>query len=69
MGMFGFTWGIAFAIGPLAAGYIMENYDPNWVWYVAFLLGTVGTLGYLVLHAATQKRFAHLKVEESPAAP
>jgi len=69
MGMFGFTWGIAFAIGPLAAGYIMENYDPNWVWYVAFLLGTVGTLGYLVLHAATQKRFATAKAEEVPATP
>lgn len=68
MGMFGFTWGISFAVGPLAAGFIMENYDPNWVWYIAFLLGALGTIGYLVLHAATQKRFANLKVEESPAA-
>ena len=68
MGMFGFTWGIAFAVGPLAAGYIMENFDPNWVWYASFILASVGALGYLVLHAATQKRFAHLKIEESTAA-
>jgi MFS family permease len=57
MGVFGFSWGIAFAIGPLAAGFIMENYNPNWVWYAGGLIGLVGTLGYLVLHAATQKRF------------
>ncbi|MEX1071298.1 MAG: MFS transporter [Anaerolineales bacterium] len=63
MGMFGFTWGIAFAVGPLAAGFIIENYDPRWVWYVAFILGMVGTLGYLVLHAATQKRFSKIKAE------
>ncbi len=57
MAVFGFTWGIAFAVGPLAAGYIMENYDPRWVWYGSFLLGLIGTLGYLAMHAATQKRF------------
>jgi len=66
MGMFGFTWGIAFAIGPLAAGFIMETYDPRWVWYLSFILGTVGALGYLVLHAATQKRFVASK-ETAPA--
>jgi MFS family permease len=58
MGLFGFTWGIAFAVGPLAAGLIIENFDPRWVWYASFILGAIGTLGYLVLHAATQKRFA-----------
>jgi MFS family permease len=58
MGMFGFTWGIGFAIGPLAAGFIIEKGDPHWVWYASFILGIIGTLGYMVLHAATQKRFA-----------
>jgi MFS family permease len=69
MGMFGFTWGIAFAIGPLAAGFIMDRYDPNLVWYISFIFCTIGALGYMVLHAATQKRFAHLKVEENPTTP
>jgi MFS family permease len=58
MAIFGFTWGIAFAFGPLGAGYIMENYDPRWVWWLSFIIGAVGTLGYFALHAATQKRFA-----------
>jgi len=66
MGMFGFSWGIAFAVGPLAAGFIMEAYDPRWVWYLSFILGGVGALGYLVLHAATQKRFVASK-ETAPA--
>lgn len=63
MAIFGFTWGIAFAIGPLAAGYIMENYDPRWVWWSSFIIGAIGTLGYFALHKATQKRFADVKEE------
>lgn len=66
MGMFGFTWGIAFAVGPLAAGFIIENLDPRWVWYASFILGALGALGYLVLHAATQRRFVVAKEPASP---
>jgi MFS family permease len=68
MGIFGFTWGIAFAVGPLAAGYIIENYDPRLVWYISFILGIVGTVGYLIMHAATQRRFKNIKVEEPASA-
>lgn len=63
MAIFGFTWGIAFALGPLTAGFIMENYDPRWVWWGSFIVGAIGTIGYLALHAATQKRFASAKEE------
>jgi MFS family permease len=31
MAVFGSSWGIPSAIGPLAAGFIMDNYNPNWV--------------------------------------
>jgi MFS family permease len=68
MAIFGFTWGIAFALGPLSAGFVMENYDPRWVWWGSFLIGAIGTLGYFALHTATQKRFAAKSVEtENPA--
>jgi MFS family permease len=63
MAIFGFSWGIAFALGPLGAGYIMVNFDPRWVWWGSFLIGAAGGLGYLALHAATQKRFANKKDE------
>ena len=50
MAMFGFTWGISFAFGPLLAGYVTDFIHPNWVWYGSFFLGMIGVLGYLILH-------------------
>ena len=35
MAVFGFSWTIPTAVGPLAAGLIMDNYNPNWVWFAA----------------------------------
>ena len=32
MAMYGFSWAIPSAIGPLLAGLVMDNYDPHWVW-------------------------------------
>ena len=49
LAMFGFSYAIPFAIGPLLAGLIMDNYDPHWVWYASGILGTIGVLGYLWL--------------------
>ena len=65
MAFFGFTWGIAFAIGPLLAGYVNDFIDPNWVWYGAFVIGLVSTMGYFSMHFADRKRIA--EPEESPA--
>ena len=50
LAMFGFSYAIPTAIGPLLAGLIMDNYDPRWVWYSSFLLAGAGVLGYLWLH-------------------
>lgn len=66
MAIFGFTWGISFAIGPLLAGYVNDSIDPNWVWYAAFVVGLLSTMGYFSMHFADRKRIA--EPEESPAA-
>jgi MFS family permease len=66
MAVFGFNWGIAFAIGPLLAGYVNDAIDPNFVWYAAFVIGLVSTMGYFAMHFADRKRIA--EPEESPAA-
>jgi MFS family permease len=50
LAMFGFSYSIPFAIGPLLAGLIMDNYDPRWVWYASGILGSIGVIGYLWLH-------------------
>jgi MFS family permease len=52
MAVYGFTWTIPSAIGPLGAGLIMDNYNPNWVWYGS---------GIILLFAATIYTLLHLK--------
>jgi MFS family permease len=50
MAVFGFSWGIPFAVGPYLAGLVMDNLDPTWLWYIAGLIGGLATLGFLGLH-------------------
>ncbi|MCL5429023.1 MAG: MFS transporter [Chloroflexi bacterium] len=66
MAIFGFTWGIAFAVGPLLAGYINDYIAPNWVWYGAFVVGMFSTMGYFTMHYSDRKRTA--EPVESPSA-
>jgi MFS family permease len=61
MAMFGFSWTIPFAVGPFLAGLIMDNTNPNWVWYASGILAAVAVIGYLYLHTRVEE-----KVEESP---
>jgi len=56
MAVMGFSWIIPSAIGPLAAGLVMDNLDPNWVWYACGILGAVATLGYYLLHKRSSIR-------------
>jgi MFS family permease len=49
MAVYGLSWTIPFAIGPLLAGLVMDNADPRWVWYASGLLGVVAALAYFSL--------------------
>lgn len=49
MAVFGFSYSIPFAVGPLLAGLIMDTFDPHWVWWASGILGSIGVLGYLLL--------------------
>lgn len=57
MAVFGFSWTIPNAIGPLLAGLVMDNYNPNWVWYGAgiFMLMAAGI--FTSLQNRSGKRF------------
>jgi MFS family permease len=52
--VFSYSWGIAFAAGPILAGVVLDNYNPNWLWYIAFGLGVCAALGYAWLNRLTQ---------------
>jgi len=54
MAMFGFSWSIPFAVGPLLAGVILDNADPHWLWYAAGLVGLLAAAGFLALHRRTE---------------
>lgn len=49
MAVFGFSWVIPMAVGPLLAGLVMDNADPRWVWYAAGMIATVaaGVFGWM----------------------
>jgi MFS family permease len=67
MAVFGFTWGISFAFGPLLAGYVSDFISPNWVWYGSFILGMIGVLGYLILHARLGEQLGEVESASPPA--
>jgi len=69
MAIAGLSWGIPSAVGPLAAGIILDNYNPNLVWYAAGGLAAVAALGFLGLQSAARARLTALEneVEAVPA--
>ena len=50
MATYGLAWTIPQMIGPVGAGLIMDNYDPNWVWYIGGILVLISIFGFLMLH-------------------
>lgn len=60
MAVFGLTWAIPATIGPGAAGVILDNYNPNSLWYIGGVLCAIAALSFYSLHLrlGTQKRFA-----------
>lgn len=49
MAVFGFSWVIPSAVGPLLAGLVMDNADPRWVWYAAGIIGLIAAGAYYLL--------------------
>ncbi|HEY72016.1 MAG: hypothetical protein DRI81_01185 [Chloroflexi bacterium] len=49
MAVFGFSWVIPSAVGPLLAGLVMDNFDPRWVWYAGGLVGLIAAWSFALL--------------------
>lgn len=60
MAVFHTGWGVAAAIGPLAAGIVLDNYNPNWIWYAGGVICSIVALGYLILKRRVGHRFVPL---------
>lgn len=50
MAIYGFSWGIPFAVGPYLAGLLIDGPKPYLLWYVAGFVGILSTVGFLGLH-------------------
>lgn len=50
MAVFGFSFGLPFAVGPVLAGRIMDGAKPQVLWYVTGLVGIAATASFLWLH-------------------
>jgi MFS family permease len=58
MAVFGFAFVPPSALAPLAAGVVMDNYDPRWVWYAAAIIGTLSAAMFLRLHRREAKELS-----------
>lgn len=60
MAFYGLSFSLPATFGPTAAGLILDNYNPNWVWYAGGLICMAAVMGFLGLHlrVSGQKRFA-----------
>ena len=60
MAVFGLSWAIPAMIGPGAGGFILDNFNPNWLWYGGGVLCIISALSFCFLHfrLGKQERFA-----------
>ena len=61
MAAYGLCGSVPAAVGPLAAGVVLDNYNPNLLWYLGALVCGISAAGFYGLHRriGRQPRFAH----------
>jgi MFS family permease len=58
MAVFGMSWAIPNLFGVYAAGLVIENLGPNWVWYLSGILCMISIIGFWLLHCVSKDRFS-----------
>ena len=61
MAVFGFHWAVPNLFGVLLAGMVMENIEPNWVWYLAGILSLIAAILFWLLHGISKDRISKEK--------
>ena len=68
LAMFSLAWALPATVGPWIAGTVLDNFNPNWVWYGGGILCLLSLSGFLWLHQVTRRRFpAESEIESAPA--
>jgi MFS family permease len=65
MAVYGLLWQLPATIGPTAAGIILDNYNPNLLWYIGGVLCAIAALAFYSLHLrlGAKERFAPTPIE------
>lgn len=64
MAIFGLSWAIPSTIGPGAAGYILDHYNPNLLWYLGGAICGLSVLAYYALHVRLGAKPEFVPVQE-----
>ena len=65
MAAYGLGWAIPNSVAALLAGLVMDNYNPNMVWYIAGALSLVAVSFFWILYVRTRDRLKITKPIES----
>jgi MFS family permease len=70
MAVAGFSSVIPSMIGPGAAGYILDNYDPHLLWYIGGIITMTSIVGFYLLHLrlGTKPQFVPAQAADQPLA-
>lgn len=62
MAVFGLSWALPATVAPTVAGVILDNYNPNLLWYIGGVLCLVSVGSFYALHLilGKQKRFQNI---------
>ncbi|MEW6405352.1 MAG: MFS transporter [Chloroflexota bacterium] len=71
MAVFGLTWMLPSTFAPMLAGLILDNLNPNLLWYVGGILCAISALSYYGLHLrlGRQERFVPASPADEQPAP
>ena len=64
MAFYGMAHTVPSIVGPTAAGLIMDNADPRWVWYLGGILCAIAVGGFYALHLRSDQRLAAEPIEQ-----
>ena len=66
LALFSLAWALPATFGPATAGIILDNYNPNLVWYLGGFLCAFAVAGFLGLHVVTRDRFTQFEDAAAP---
>jgi MFS family permease len=64
MAAYGLGWAIPNSVAALLAGLVIDNYNPNLLWYIAGVLELVAVASFWLLHLRTRDRFVQKSAGE-----